>query len=362
MSKLQGNLSDKSLDFAIITNPQNVCYLTGYSAYPFDAGLNCVVIPKQGELTFIAHDGEDRLATNLGWKIVSYESFSIDRRIHAVESLADTLLHVLGHHLRIGIEGDYLPSNTRQVLVEALKPSELSDLSSTLTAMRVRKDRDEVDRIRKSVRLAEIGVETMLQRAEVGSSEIEVYSSVRAAMEASAGKPIDMYTDMISGEKCLEIGYPLAVASSKRMLEGDDVVCDVLVRMDGYLGDLTRTKHLGARTSKQSDIYLAVKEAEKAAIEQVRPGVSASEVDSVARHVIEEYGFHLPHYTGHGIGLHFREEPILVPWNSLKLEPGMVLTIEPGIYDRKEGSVRLEDNVLVTETSHDVLSTLPYEL
>ena len=78
--------------------------------------------------------------------------------------------------------------------------------------------------------------------------------------------------------------------------------------------------------------------------------------------MIEEYGFQLPTYAGHGIGLHFKEEPILVPWNLLRLKPGMVLTVEPGIYDRKEGSVRLENNVLVTDTGHEVLSSLPYEL
>ena len=82
-----------------------------------------------------------------------------------------------------------------------------------------------------------------------------------------------MYTDMISGERCLEVGYPLSVASNKRMIEGEDVICDVLVRVDGYLADLTRTKHLGTRTAKQRDIYLAVKEAENAAIRQIRPGI-----------------------------------------------------------------------------------------
>ena len=158
LSKLQRQLTDASTDFAVITSAQNVCYLTGYNAYPFDAGLNCIVVPKQGEITFVANDGENRLVSKLGWKTVSYESFSISKEIHQAESLVDMLLRIVGRGMKIGIEGEHLSSNAKAIFVEVLKPAELSDLSSTIMKMRITKDVDEVDSIRNSVKVAEEGV------------------------------------------------------------------------------------------------------------------------------------------------------------------------------------------------------------
>jgi Xaa-Pro dipeptidase len=362
ISKFRSKLLDQSLDFGIVMSPENVCYLAGYAAYPFGIGQNCLIIPVRDEAIFVAQDAEKSMAPK-GFKAISYESFDIHHETHAIETLVKAVSAVIQRKsARIGIETQYLSSAVREALAAELSPSCLADLTSIIQELRIRKDADEIKRIRESVGLAEVGVQVMLERARPGVREIDIFSELSCRMEMIAGKPVDAYTDLISGDKCLGIGYPLAVASTKKLADGEDVICDVLVRMDGYYGDLTRTKHLGVRTSKQEDIYLAVKDAERAVINRVKPGVLARDLDATAREVIHEHGFDLPHYTGHGFGLHYREEPILVSWNNRKLEPGMVFTVEPGVYVPGEGHVRLEDNLLVTESGCEVLSNLPYEL
>jgi Xaa-Pro aminopeptidase len=152
------------------------------------------------------------------------------------------------------------------------------------------------------------------------------------------------------------------------MTAGDLVVLDFGGVLDGYCSDLTRTVSIGPPSPEARRIYAAVSEAQDAAVAAVRPGVSAVSIDAAARNVLQERGLGdaFGHGTGHGLGLDIHEEPRISRHGSdpapVELQPGMVFTIEPGAYLAGWGGVRIEDDVLVTETGCEVLTSVPKEL
>ena len=157
---------------------------------------------------------------------------------------------------------------------------------------------------------------------------------------------------------------PHGRASSKAIERGELVVLDFVVAYNWYYGDLTRVAVVGYPSSKQLRLYEVVVEALEAAISSIKPGVTCAEVDRVARKIIAKAGFgeYFIHSTGHGIGLSVHERPRLSSTDSTVLKPGMVVTVEPGIYIPDLGGVRVERDVLVTEDGAEVLDNYPIDL
>lgn len=141
------------------------------------------------------------------------------------------------------------------------------------------------------------------------------------------------------------------------MQAGDAVIADIVPRLDGYWGDNAGTHFVGEPPLELRKMHRVVLEALRKGIQAVKPGVKACDLDKMLRDLIRDQGYPVyPHHSGHGIGTSYHEEPRLVPYNAMKLEPGMVVAIEPGIYIPAIGGVRLEDVVLVTETGCEVLT------
>jgi Xaa-Pro aminopeptidase len=139
------------------------------------------------------------------------------------------------------------------------------------------------------------------------------------------------------------------------------VVLDFGVILSGYCSDMTRTVHLGKPSAKESDAFAAVLEAQEAAVAAVAPGAKCGEVDEAARCVLRRAGLakFFTHSTGHGVGLEIHEGPRIAAGQKQRLEPGMVITVEPGVYLSGQFGIRIEDMVLVTATGHEVLTTAP---
>lgn len=156
----------------------------------------------------------------------------------------------------------------------------------------------------------------------------------------------------------LTTSMPNEVSGTRRLREGDPIVIDAGDRVEGYRSDLTRTFFFGEPSEKMREIYRIVNDAELAAIEAAKPGEPAEVIDTAARAVIEKAGYAdcFTHRGGHGLGLDFHELPICVRGNKEPLEPNMVLTAEPGIYLLGEFGMRIEDDILITETGHELIS------
>ena len=162
-------------------------------------------------------------------------------------------------------------------------------------------------------------------------------------------------TIIASGERS---ALPHGRASEAKIPGSGFVVCDFGVILTGYCSDMTRTVYVGRPSEEARQIYEAVKSAQQAAVESVRPGISVGEVDEAARKVLQKEGLgrHFTHSTGHGVGLEIHEAPRVAAGQEQLLQPGMVITIEPGAYIPGRWGVRIEDMVVVTETGCEVLT------
>jgi Xaa-Pro aminopeptidase len=350
------------IDALVVTHLPNVQYLTGFSG---SAGA-VIVLPRTSLLVvdFRYVTAANTLASSLDGQVTlaTFER-SYD------EALVD-LLRREGS-LRVGIEAAYLPVSRFNAIsaglaARAILPLESPDASPTLVPTerlveraRIIKDAVEVETLREAGRrLGAIArrVHTFIRE---GRTERAVAADIESAMrEAGFSRPA-FETIVASGPNSV---LPHARPTDRVLQAGDPTVLDFGGVYDGYCVDLTRTVQLGAASAALAQLYVAVAEAQKAAIAAVRPGVASSAIDAAARTVLEGYGLAdaFGHGTGHGLGLEVHEEPRIARQSPRLpdpvVEPGMVFTIEPGAYVPGVGGVRIEDDVLVTETGCEVLT------
>lgn len=228
-----------------------------------------------------------------------------------------------------------------------------------LIAIRARKDAAEVDALRHAIGISERALAAVLAQLEVGLSERAIARLLSDALvsEGSHGASFSPLVQL--GENS---AFPHGSITDRELRQGDIVLIDFGAIYQGYPADITRTVCFGAASAEFSKMFEAVLAANEAAIAVSAPGVPMQDVDRAARRVIEEagYGEYFIHRTGHGLGLDVHEPiPQIAEGVEWVLEPGMVFTIEPGVYIPGVGGVRLEDDVLVTEQGLDVLTTFP---
>jgi Xaa-Pro aminopeptidase len=285
------------------------------------------------------------------------------------EALIEILLHEGSE--RIGVEGAYLPVSRFNALSAGLasrtsipvEPAEsarvLIPTERVVERTRIIKDETEIAILREAGRRLAAVARDVPRLVDAGRRECDIAEDIeRSLRQAGFSKPA-FETIVASGPNS---ALPHARPTDRTVMEGDATVLDFGGVYSGYCVDLTRTVQVGAVSAAIRHLYAAVEEAQQAAIQAVRPGLAASEVDSAARSVLERHGLGAAfgHGTGHGLGLEVHEEPRIgraIPrLHDERLEPGMVFTIEPGAYVAGVGGVRIEDDVLVTETGYEILT------
>ncbi|WP_242823319.1 M24 family metallopeptidase [Thermaerobacter subterraneus] len=220
-----------------------------------------------------------------------------------------------------------------------------------LGALRARKDAAEVAALRKAAELVETALGHGMAFIQPGYRESQIAREIEKALrELGTRSPFGIH--VASGPRS---AVPHAETEDRVLQPGDLVWVDVGAEVDGYAADITRTFLLPGGdphgAARKAEIYRVVYLAQAAARAAARPGVRAQEVDAAARRVIEQagYGPYFTHRTGHGLGLDVHEAPNIAPGDETVLEPGMVFTVEPGIYLPGLGGVRIEDDLLITE-------------
>jgi Xaa-Pro aminopeptidase len=230
---------------------------------------------------------------------------------------------------------------------------------------RLIKDPSEIATLRDAARRLTPVAENVFSAVRAGMSERQVGGVLESAMREAGYERLAFDTIVASGPHS---ALPHYRAGNRILAGGDLVVLDFGGVLDGYCCDLTRTVAIGSPSPEARRLHAAVHAAQQAAIAAVRPGIETSAVDAAARRVLQDQGLGdaFGHGTGHGLGLDIHEDP-RITWPrpdvpSIPLEPGMVFTIEPGAYVPGFGGVRIEDDVLVTETGCEVLTAVPREL
>jgi len=229
----------------------------------------------------------------------------------------------------------------------------------------LRKTPEEIDAIRRANRVANVGLQAFFENLQPGIAETEVAAAVESAIYRQIGID-DIFHSR--GWAMVQAGPNSALAgqfnrsTARRLENGDLVLIELATCVNGYWSDLTRTAPVGSPKPEVEQILDVAMKAQQAAVDGIRPGVTANHIDALARDLIAAKGLSsfFTHHTGHHVGFRYHDPGFLIlPGESSKLEPGMVLTIEPGVYVPERGcGARIEDNVLVTESGHEILSRI----
>ncbi|WP_208951171.1 aminopeptidase P family protein [Rahnella sp. ChDrAdgB13] len=227
-----------------------------------------------------------------------------------------------------------------------------------MSFLRVHKYPDEIAKIREAAAIADRALEKVIPFIRPGISEKTLADHLEMAVRQAGGSKTSFDTVVVSG---LRGALPHGRPTDKKLMTGELVTIDFGAVYQHYCSDMTRTFALGNVSAELKAIYDTVLLAQQSARDAVRPGIRCQELDAVARDIISVAGFgeYFSHNLGHGLGLDVHEAPALSPQNAQPLEPGMIITIEPGIYVPGLGGVRIEDDVLVTETGSEVLTHSP---
>jgi len=263
---------------------------------------------------------------------------------------------------RIGVEPRQLRLLEFRYVKAGAPEGDYPDASDLLSSLRLRKDPAEVEAMRGAVKIAQEALEATIPLIKIGMTEKELSSELVVQLLKHGSEPEMPFAPIVSGGP--NAANPHASPSGRRLQTGDLLVVDWGATYGGYISDLTRTFAVGEVGEEYRKIHRIVQEANAAGRAAALPGVPCANVDKAARDVIEKFGYgvYFTHRTGHGIGMEGHEEPYMRGDNMQLLEPGMAFTVEPGIYLPNRNGVRIEDNVVITETGADTLSDMPREI
>ena len=227
--------------------------------------------------------------------------------------------------------------------------------------MRIVKDAGEIAKIRAACHLGVGLFHCLLEVARPGVSETEVAGELEFAARQLGAEQMAFTTIVAGGPRS---ALPHGRASQSPLPARGFVVCDFGVILTGYCSDMTRTLHLGRPSQEARRVYEAVREAQQVAVDSVKPGATVGEVDRAARKYLQRLNLakFFTHSTGHGLGLEIHEAPRVAAGQQETLRPGMVITIEPGVYLPDKYGVRIEDTVVVTDKGCDILTPCPKDL
>lgn len=353
LKALRRKLTDKSPDSIWIIQPENRRYLSGFKAT--DTQLNessgSLIIKKKKALLIT----DSRYTIEAQQEATDFEI--ITQKVDLKDELTRQLRRLKSK--RLGFEEGHITWNLHSQLSRKFKklssPIKLTPLKGIVEDMRIIKDPTEIRIMKKSSNLMSKVLNEVLKNLEPGKREIEIAREIEnLALEAGA-EALAFDSIVASGPNA---ALPHATPTKRKIRKREPIIFDVGLKVDGYCCDMTRTVFLNTPRPKFKKIYAIVREAQRAAMEFVRPGELTTKPDSIARGIIKEagYGDYFGHSLGHGVGLATHEAPTLGPRNPVKLEEGMVVTVEPGIYLPGEGGVRLEEMVVIEKRGPRILT------
>ncbi|GGA30775.1 Xaa-Pro dipeptidase [Psychrobacillus lasiicapitis] len=347
VAKLRTAIEEKGVDALLITNGYNRRYMTGFT------GTAGVAIVSKNDAVFITdfRYTEQAASQIKDFRIVKHEKTLIEEVAKQVAEMGIQSL---------GFEKEDLTYSSYELYKQAVK-ADLVPLSGLVEKIRLIKTDEEISIIKAACRIADEAYEHIVTYIKPGMTELQVSNELEFFMRKRGATSSSFDTIVASGVRS---ALPHGVASDKVIEVGDFVTLDFGAIYNGYISDTTRTVAVGEPSEQLKEIYQVVLDSQLLALEKVKPGMTGKEADAIARDYIASkgYGEAFGHSLGHGIGLEVHEGPGLSFRSDVVLEPGMVITIEPGIYLPNIGGVRIEDDALVTENGLEKLTHSTKEL
>lgn len=339
LTRLRDEMRQRGLDALWVSRPANVRYLTGFTS------------PADGKV--LVTQERATLYTDARYTVQAAEESALPQFIARPPATYEHAAADVGRGV-VGFEADHLTVAGLEELEAAWPDTTLKAAPGLVEELRSCKDEREIGAIRAAQALADRVYAEVRPMIQAGVREADIALEIEQRLRrAGATNAFDVI--VASGPRG---AMPHGTASDRVMQDGELVTIDMGACLNGYNSDMTRTVAIGTPTDEMRRVYGAVLEAEEAAVQAVKPGARAADLDALARGILERHGLAeaFAHSLGHGVGLMVHEAPGLRGTSEDVLKPGMLVTIEPGAYLPGVGGVRIEDLVLVTEDGHEVLS------
>jgi Xaa-Pro dipeptidase len=359
MEKLNASLSEAGLQAVALNPGPTLTYLTGINFHLMERPVVLLVVPG-ADPALILPELEVLKLEQIPYRVQAFP-YGEDPS-EWVESFRKAVRVLDLDGKRIGVEPRQMRLLEYRLVKAGAPEADFPDASQVLAGQRLRKDPLEIAAMRRAVRTAQDALEASLPLIRIGMTEKELAAELVTQLLRHGSEPELPFSPIVSGGP--NSANPHASPTGRALQAGDLLVIDWGARVEGYISDLTRTFALGEVEAEYERIHRTVQEANAAGRAAGAPGVPCAEVDKAAREVIEAagYGQFFTHRTGHGIGMESHEEPYMRADNDQVLEKGMAYTVEPGIYLPGRNGVRVEDDMIVSESGSESLSDMPREM
>ncbi len=346
--RIRMKMAGSGVECAVIYKPENRTYLSGFT------GTTGTVILTADETIFAT---DFRYQEQAAAECAGYTVKSISPEFTVFSLLRDLKVS------SIGLEENFASMKFRDMLCDNIPGIEVIPIEELIRELRMRKDKQEMELLRTACEITDEAFSQILEYIRAGVSERDISTELQYYMKKRGAEATPDTFIVATGARA---SLPHGKATDKLVESGDFITLDIGCRYKGYWSDMTRTVVLGRATAKQREIYDIVYGAQQKINGLLRPGITGAEADNIAREYITRagYGREFGHGLGHGLGLEMHELPRLAQTEEGRfvLEPGMVVTNEPGIYIQGFGGVRIEDDVLITENGCDILCKSPKQL
>ncbi|MCD6564165.1 MAG: aminopeptidase P family protein [Thermoproteales archaeon] len=376
---LRDYLEEYNLDALIVRNPENVLYVSGY--WPI-TGWSLAIVNRDGELSLIVPESELEYVDNSIKDIKVLPGESLDDVWQPYKLIKEKLREIdLGEKPRIGVEMSFETMATNNVVGElnyASLPSfnlfkevwnaELIDATDILYELRKVKTEKEIEKMKIANEIAAKGLEAGREKLKEDMTEAELASIIEHVIHSEGigykgVKRARGFAFVMSGVNGSKAYYPYNISSDKKIKRGETILIELNVYADGYWTDITRTWCIGSPKQMYQDIRDILIAAQEEVYRNFKEGMSAKEVDALARNFIRntKYAKLFPHRLGHGIGVRIHEPPALHPASVEKMKVNVTHTVEPGMYGKDFG-IRYEDVVRDQKKGVEVLTKIDKDL
>lgn len=357
--RLASLLNQDGLEALVLNPGPTLTYLTGLNFHLSERPVTLIISPQR-QPVLVLPELESAKIDSLPFAVQAFPYGEDPTTWPEIFRKAMQAAHIT--HSKLGVESNRLRFLELSLLQAASQETRFEAADNTLARLRMQKDPYEVEQMRSAVIIAQKALQATLNQVKAGMSEREIAAELTSQIYQHGSDAELPFSPIVSAGP--NGANPHATPTNRLLVPGDLLVVDWGASYNSYFSDLTRTFAIGAPEPEYAHIVEIVQEANTAGREFARPGVTAEQVDQAARKIIEAagYGEYFIHRTGHGLGMETHEPPYIRSGNPLVLEPGMTFTIEPGIYLPGKNGVRIEDDVVITESGAESLSDLPRHL
>lgn len=351
-------IKDKELTGLILTDGYNIDYITGYKGH---TGMALFLENERFLLTDsryteqAEYEAKDFICVDIGM-----DGYSKSIRRIVQDKYGNDSSYITSKDIKLGFEDKSISYSQYKALFDNIGDIvTLVELGDDISKLRMIKTEEEIALIAKAESIGDEAFNHIINYIEVGMTEKQVALELEYVMKSLGADGLSFDTIVASGSNS---SMPHAVPTDRVLEDGDFVTLDFGCVYKGYCSDMTRTVHMGDEmTEKELQVYTVVLNAQKEALKAIKPGMVCSDIDKVARDYIAAHGYgdYFGHGLGHGVGLYIHEEPRFSRACDTVLQPGMVLSVEPGIYIPGEFGVRIEDLIVVTEDGYENLAASP---